>query len=162
MYIITYTMGIGLEQNHKKNRHNRLSNFMHILTAENPLSIQKYPLPSKPKHSLTLPTSFSSKLSPFPPFPSTAFHPIPDLSQTLTSFPFHPSTLFYPLLHNLSTPWNPHPSSFSFTTTYQTLLISHQNLQKPNITPYYFLKLHPLSNLSSFYITKFLSYFFPI
>ena len=104
MYIIAYTSGVYLEQNHKKNRHNRLSNFMHILTAENPLSIQKYPFHSKPKHSLTLPTSFSSKLSPFPPFPSTAFHPIPNLSQTLTSFPFYPSTLFYPLLHNLSTP----------------------------------------------------------
>ena len=104
MYIIVNTSGVYLEQNHKKNRHNRLSNFIHILTAENPLSIQKYPLPSKPKHSLTLPTSFSSKLSPFPPPPNTTFHPIPDLSQTLTSFLFHPSTLFYPLLHNLSTP----------------------------------------------------------
>lgn len=104
MYIIVNTSGVCLEQNHKKNRHNRLSNFMHILTAENPLSIQKHLLPSKPNHSLALPTSFPSKLSPFLPFPNPTFPPILNLSQTLTSFLFHPSTLFYPLLHNLSTP----------------------------------------------------------
>lgn len=104
MYIIVNTSGVCLEQNHKKNRHNRLSNFMHILTAENPPSTQKYPLLPKPNHFLTLPTSFPSKLSSFPLSPNTAFPSIPNPSQTLTSFPFHPSTLFYPLLHNLSTP----------------------------------------------------------
>lgn len=83
MYIIVNTRGVVLEQKAQKNRQDRLSNFMHILTAENPLTIQKYSFPSKPKHSLTLPTLFSSKHSPFPPSPNSTVPSIPHLPKTL-------------------------------------------------------------------------------